>query len=63
MAPIWPARRALRRVPLAQVGLCGVEQHADGRETLGERVLTTTLLTLIAAMIPLWYIRRRGWLR
>lgn len=25
--------------------------------------LATTLLTLVAAMIPLWYIRRRGWLR
>ncbi|WP_165497143.1 CorA family divalent cation transporter [Rhodococcus sp. ABRD24] len=25
--------------------------------------LTTTLLTLISAMIPLWYIHRRGWLR
>ncbi|MFE5868869.1 CorA family divalent cation transporter [Streptomyces roseifaciens] len=25
--------------------------------------LVTTLLTFIAALIPLWYIRRRGWLR
>jgi len=25
--------------------------------------LTTTLMTLIAALIPLWYIRRKGWLR
>ncbi|MEU2433241.1 CorA family divalent cation transporter [Streptomyces sp. NPDC007861] len=25
--------------------------------------LVTTLLTLVAALIPLWYIRRRGWLR
>ncbi|MFI6299059.1 CorA family divalent cation transporter [Nonomuraea sp. NPDC050790] len=25
--------------------------------------LTTTLLTLVAALIPLWYIRRKGWLR
>ncbi|WP_327725179.1 CorA family divalent cation transporter [Streptomyces europaeiscabiei] len=25
--------------------------------------LATTLLTFIAALIPLWYIRRRGWLR
>ncbi|GAA3672235.1 CorA family divalent cation transporter [Nonomuraea antimicrobica] len=25
--------------------------------------LVTTLLTLIAALIPLWYIRRKGWLR
>jgi len=25
--------------------------------------LSTTVLTLIAALIPLWYIRRKGWLR
>lgn len=25
--------------------------------------LITTILTLVAAVIPLWYIRRRGWLR
>ncbi|QCX82654.1 Magnesium transport protein CorA (plasmid) [Streptomyces sp. YIM 121038] len=25
--------------------------------------LITTLLTFVAALIPLWYIRRRGWLR
>ncbi|MEU5978320.1 CorA family divalent cation transporter [Streptomyces sp. NPDC047315] len=25
--------------------------------------LVTTLLTFVAALIPLWYIRRRGWLR
>jgi magnesium transporter len=25
--------------------------------------LTTTVLTLVAALIPLWYIRRKGWLR
>lgn len=25
--------------------------------------LITTLMTLIAALIPLWYIRRKGWLR
>ncbi|MFI9550570.1 CorA family divalent cation transporter [Nonomuraea endophytica] len=25
--------------------------------------LATTLLTLVAALIPLWYIRRKGWLR
>lgn len=25
--------------------------------------LTTTLLTFVAALIPLWYIKRKGWLR
>ncbi|MEU1819349.1 CorA family divalent cation transporter [Streptomyces roseifaciens] len=25
--------------------------------------LVTSLLTFVAALIPLWYIRRRGWLR
>ncbi|MDN5725907.1 MAG: hypothetical protein L0G99_08270, partial [Propionibacteriales bacterium] len=25
--------------------------------------LITTILTLVAAVIPLWYIKRRGWLR
>ncbi|MFB9962429.1 hypothetical protein [Sinosporangium siamense] len=33
-------------------------------EPAGEHgFLTATLLTLVAALIPLWHIRRKGWLR